>query len=82
MYNGKNIIETKRGQTVIIGRMKGNINLGDKIYKMSSKKLNLSARESLKQENRKIPLNCSIDIKKGISVGESKGFLYHIFFPT
>ena len=39
MEDGKNITETKKGQTVTIGRMKGNINLKDNIYKMSSKKL-------------------------------------------
>ena len=39
MEDGKNITETQKGQTVTIGRMKGNINLKDNIYKMSSKKL-------------------------------------------
>lgn len=65
MSKDKNIKETSIGQTVTIGRMKGNINLGDKIYKISSKKLNLLAQESIKGENRKIPLNCKIVIKKG-----------------
>ncbi len=46
--------------------MKGNINLGDKIYKLSSKSAFLSARKSYKQENRKILLNCKVVIKKGI----------------
>ena len=36
MENSKNITDTKIGQTVTIGRMKGNINLGAKIYKMTS----------------------------------------------
>lgn len=65
MFKDKNIKETSIGQTVTIGRMKGNINLGDKIYKMSSKKLNLLARNSIKSENRKIGLNCKVIIKKG-----------------
>lgn len=65
MFKDKNIKETSIGQTVTIGRMKGNINLGDKIYKMSSKKLNLLAQESIKSENRKIDLNCKVVIKKG-----------------
>ena len=65
MFKDKNIKETYIGQTVTIGRMKGNINLGDKIYKISSKKLNLLAQESIKYENRKINLNCKITIKKG-----------------
>lgn len=68
MLKDKNIKETSIGQTVTIGRMKGNINLGDKIYKMSSKKLNLFAQESIKGENRKIDLNCKVVIKKGIPI--------------
>lgn len=63
MDTNKNIKETSIGQTVTIGRMKGNINLGDKIYKLSSKKLNLIAKNSINGEHRKIPLNCSITIK-------------------
>ena len=65
MFKNKNIKTTSIGQTVTIGRMKGNINLGDKIYKISSKKLNLQAQESLKSENRKVDLNCKVVIKKG-----------------
>lgn len=64
MENGKNISQTKIGQTVTIGRMKGNINVGDKIYKMSSKQLSIKAKESYQKENRKIPLNCHITIHK------------------
>lgn len=64
MVDNKNITETKIGQTVTIGRMKGNISAGDKIYKMSSKELSTRAKESYKKENRKIPLNCEITIKK------------------
>lgn len=64
MEKSKNINETKIGQTVTIGRMKGNIKLGDKIYKLSSKQLSNNAKESYKKENKKIPLNCKIIIKK------------------
>ena len=63
MDKNKNIKETYIGQTVTIGRMKGNINLGDKIYKLSSKKLNLIAQDSINGEHRKIPLNCKVIIK-------------------
>ena len=63
MIKDKNIKETSIGQTVTIGRMKGNINLGDKIYKISSKKLNLIAHDSINGEHRKIPLSCAIKIK-------------------
>ena len=68
MLKDKNIKNTFVGQTVTIGRMKGSINLGDKIFKMSSKKLNLIARESIKSENRKVGLNCKIIIKRGLPI--------------
>ena len=68
MENNKNITKTKIGQVVTIGRMKGNISLNDKIYKISSKELSLSAKESYKKENIKIPLNCKIIIKKGVPI--------------
>ena len=68
MLKDKNIKETVVGQTVTIGRMKGNINLGDNIYKISSKKLNVLAQESIKNENRKVYLNCKIFIKKGYPI--------------
>ncbi len=62
--NMKNIKFTEIGQTVVIGRMKGNIKLGNQIYKMSSKKLNLLAQNSYSKENRKVLLNCHIVIKE------------------
>lgn len=65
MENNKNIVETKIGQTVTIGRMKGNIACNDKIYKMSSKDLSSFAKESYQKETRQIPLNGKITIKKG-----------------
>lgn len=68
MESHKNIVETKIGQTVMIGRMKGNISCNDKIYKMSSKKLSSFAKESYQKENRKISLNCEVTIKKGVPI--------------
>ena len=62
--NMKNIKFTKIGQTVVIGRMKGNIKLGNQIYKMSSKKLNTFAQNTCLKENRKVFLNCHIVIKE------------------
>lgn len=44
--------------------MKGNIKLGNQIYKMSSKKLNLLAQNSCSKENKKVLLNCHIIIKE------------------
>ena len=61
--NLNNITKTKIGETVVIGRIKGKIKLGNKIYKMSSKSLNTCARESISKENKKIALNCNISIR-------------------
>lgn len=68
MGKNNNIKETKINQTVTIGRIKGNINLGDKIYKISSKILTNNAKESYKNENRKVSLNCIVTIKKDLPI--------------
>ena len=64
MQNSKNIKEAQVGNKVTIGRMQGNINIGDKIYKMTSKTLQKEAKESYQKENRKVLLNCEITIRK------------------
>ena len=61
--NEQNIKEGKIGETVIIGRMKGNIRLSNNIYKMSSKALSLNAKNSYSKEYKKVPLTCNISIK-------------------
>ena len=48
--------------------MKGNIKLGNQIYKMSSKKLNLMAQNSCSKENKKVLLNCHIIIKENTPI--------------
>ena len=62
--NNNNITSTKIGDTVIVGRIKGNIELSSKIYKMTSKSLNIIAKKSYSKEYRKVMLNCEISIKK------------------
>ena len=52
--------------TVTIGRMKGKIEVGSKVYKISSKEL-INSLKSTYQENsnlKKIPLNCIVIIKR------------------
>lgn len=72
-----NLKSTSIDQTVVIGRMKGDIHLGDKIYKISSKSLSTSARESFQKENRKIPLSCKVTIRQNTPLSISiKSFLY------
>ena len=64
MVKNKNILTASEGQLVEIGRMKGNISSGDKVYKLSSKELSVLAKESYKGENKKIHLIASIDLQK------------------
>lgn len=65
MVGNSNIEESLLYQPVTIGRMKGNISVGDKIYKMSSKELNRIASESINKENIKSGFDCMLKIKKG-----------------
>ena len=55
-------------QNVTLGRMKGNIKIGDKIYKVIDKSLSNSARESFSKENTKNQLECKLQIKKDIKI--------------
>ena len=68
MVNNKNEPSTSQDTTVKIGRMKGNISIGDKIYKLSSKELSALAENSLQKENRKISLDARIFIAKGSAI--------------
>lgn len=66
MVNNSNIVSADIGTKVTIGRMKGKIYIGDKIYKLSSKSLTDTAHQSyLNCENKKIPLHCEIIVKEG-----------------
>jgi len=62
MENNKNIKQAIGGQTVTFGRMKGNINVGDKIYKITDKALSTLAIESYNKEYRKNLIDCKLDI--------------------
>lgn len=64
MEKNKNLKETFAGQAITIGRMKGNIHVGDNIYRLSSKALSTQAKNSYKEENRQVALNCTVTVKK------------------
>lgn len=69
MNENSNIRKASTGKIVTIGRMKGNIHLSDKIYKLSSKTLSdfaLSTYENI--EAKKIPLSCKIVVKKNCPI--------------
>lgn len=70
MNKNQNIKNANVNDFVTIGRMKGKIKVGDKIYKMSSKNLSNKANSSFENDIqlRKIPLNCEITIKKHIPI--------------
>ena len=65
MYKDKNIKKGSSGDIVTFGRMKGNINLGDTIYKITDKSLSSTVQNSLNNENIKVRLNCNLKIKTG-----------------
>ena len=62
MENNKNLSTANINQKVTIGRMKGNIKPGDKIYKISSKELLNKVKEVCSSENIKTPLSAVLDV--------------------
>lgn len=64
LKGNKNVVDAEIDTTVQIGRIKGNIKLGDRIYKLSSKKLLNFAKESFAKENRKQKLDCKIILEE------------------
>lgn len=64
MIQYKNVSQARCGDKIKIGRMKGDISVGDKIYKIADKLLTTSALETLNKENRKINLNCKMIVKR------------------
>lgn len=65
MKNNINVKKASIRDIVTIGRMKGNINVGDKIYKITDKAYNLELKASFNEssELKKIPLNAKISLK-------------------
>ena len=68
MINKKNYPSANIGGIVTVGRIKGNIKVGNKIYKISDKKLFDEARKTFSEnsELKKVSLNCKIVLKKDI----------------
>lgn len=60
--NDKNIIEAHIGDKIKIGRMKGDIFIGDKLFKISDKELTTSALETIEKESRKRNLSCEMKV--------------------
>lgn len=64
MIKGKNVTATNKKELVEIGRMKGNIHIGDRIYKLASKELSNNAKLSYSSENIKIFLSALVKVKE------------------
>lgn len=76
MQKTLNIPTAKSSMRVTIGRMKGNISVGDKVYKLSSKALLDLAKSSYSNtENIKNIINCTVIVKENepISLSASYG---------
>ena len=69
----QNIKKASFNQTVSFGRMKGNINVGDKVYKIADKNLSDEAKNSYSKENIKNKLDCNLEIKQNQKI---KGQIY------
>ena len=68
MIKDKNIRKANPGDIIKIGRMKGNIFVGNKIFKISDKALTFSALETLNKENIKRNLNCKLIVHKDLPI--------------
>lgn len=68
MINKKNSPTASIGDLVTVGRIKGNIKNGNKIYKITDKKLFDEACKTFADnvQLKKVNLNCSITLKKGL----------------
>ena len=70
MIKNQNYETINSGSTVQIGRMKGNLNIGDKIYKIESNKLLINISPTFKENKnyKKISLNGEITIKNNLPI--------------
>ena len=64
MIDNKNVPTAHKGNIVKIGRIKGHINVNDKIFRMSSKSLCDLANEYVNSEKVKQNINCKITVRK------------------
>ncbi len=66
MSNHTNIKEALPDEFITIGRMKGNIKIGAKVFKMSSKTLSQKSLSSFENniQTKQVPLNCEVSIVK------------------
>ncbi len=69
MFQDKNIPFACDNQIITIGRMKGNISPGDRIFKVSNRVLSDETRFTYSgKEIKKVKLNCKITVKNGTPI--------------
>lgn len=70
MKGNNNLKSATSGTIVKLGRMKGKIRVGSKVYKLTSRELFDSCRVSFAQgtEIKKIPVKCSLTVKKDLPI--------------
>lgn len=70
MKGNNNLKSATSGTIVKLGRMKGKIRVGAKVYKLTSKELFDSCRASFSQgtDMKKIPIKCSLTVKKNLPI--------------
>lgn len=66
--NKNNIKKAISGQTVVLGRIKGKIKTGDKVYKTVSIELLNQMKQISSKENIKRNIDCKIIVKKGETI--------------
>ncbi len=72
MQKTLNLSEATAGMKVTVGRMKGKIAVGDKVYKLSSKALlNFAKLSYTNSENKKINVKANVIIKKDTPISMS-----------
>ena len=64
LVNGQNVRSVASGITVMVGRIKADIALGNRIYKLTSISHIKAAKQDSEKENIKIPLSAHITVKK------------------
>lgn len=68
MVNSINRSTVHENTTVKIGRMKGNISINDKLYKLSSREISTVSENSINKENKKVGLYAHVTIAKGLPI--------------
>lgn len=76
MQKKENIGSATSGMKVTVGRMKGNISVGNRVYKIASKSLTQSALSNINIENIKLPVSCRVSVLPNKKASLEANFAY------